>query len=120
MTFRAKIWAVALLFCLAFWWAVGSAAFAASCGLASWYGSESGNKTANGEFFDGTSLTVAHRTLPFGTKVRISFEKKSVTVRVNDRGPFVRGREFDLSRAAAERIGLRAKGVARVCWEIIK
>lgn len=99
---------------------VGTVPAAATCGLASWYGTESGSRTANGEFFDGSSMTVAHKTLPFGTKLRISLGKKSVLVRVNDRGPFIRGRELDLSRAAAKKIGLLPQGVARVCWEKIK
>jgi len=65
-------------------------------------------------------MTVAHKTLPFGTKLRVMLGGKSAIVRVNDRGPFVRGRSLDLSRAAAKKIGLLPKGVARICWEIIK
>lgn len=84
---------------------------------ASWYGTESGNRTANGERFNGTSITAAHRTLPFGTKLRVTYRGKSVTVRVNDRGPFIEGRSLDLSKAAAARIGLTAAGVAKVCME---
>jgi rare lipoprotein A len=99
---------------------VGTVPAAATCGLASWYGAESGSRTANGEFFDGTSMTVAHRTLPFGTKLRVTYDGKSTVVRVNDRGPFVRGRSMDLSRAVAKKIGLLPKGVAHVCWEKIK
>jgi rare lipoprotein A len=82
---------------------------------ASWYGTESGSRTANGEPFDGTSITAAHRTLPFGTKRRVTLDGKSVVVRINDRGPFIAGRGLDLSRAAAERIGLIREGVAWVC-----
>lgn len=88
---------------------------AAECVLASWYGTESGNRTANGEHFDGSSLTAAHRTLPFGTKLRVTYRGKSVVVRINDRGPYIKGRSLDLSRAAAQRIGLIPAGVARVC-----
>jgi len=88
---------------------------AAECGLASWYGSESGNRTANGEHFDGSSLTAAHRSLPFGTKLKVTFQGKSVVVRVNDRGPYVKGRSLDLSRAAAARIGLIKPGHGLVC-----
>lgn len=84
--------------------------------LASWYGTESGNRTANGERFDGSSLTAAHKTLPFGTRLRVSYRGRSVVVRVNDRGPFVRGRTLDLSRAAAKRIGMVSDGVGQVCW----
>lgn len=87
---------------------------------ASYYGAESGNRTANGERFNGSSLTAAHRTLPFGTKLRVTYRGKSVTVRVNDRGPFIRGRQLDLSRAAAERIGMVKAGVATVCVTRVK
>lgn len=89
---------------------------AAECARASWYGSESGSRTANGEHFDGSSLTAAHRTLPFGTKLRVTFQGKSVVVRINDRGPYVKGRALDLSKAAARRIGLIRPGHGRVCW----
>lgn len=85
--------------------------------VASWYGTESGNRTANGEHFDGTSLTAAHKTLPFGTRLKVTYQGKSVTVRVNDRGPYIKGRSLDLSHAAARKIGLTKAGVAtvRVC-----
>lgn len=82
---------------------------------ASWYGAESGNRTANGEPFNGSSLTAAHKTLPFGTKLRVSYKGRSVVVRINDRGPYSKGRQLDLSRAAAERIGMIRAGVANVC-----
>lgn len=81
---------------------------------ASHYGTESGNRTANGERFDGTSLTAAHRTLPFGTKLKVTYRGKSVVVRVNDRGPYIKGRSLDLSTAAARKIGLIKPGVAKV------
>ena len=87
---------------------------------ASWYGAESGNRTANGERFDGSSLTAAHRTLAFGTKLRVTYRGRSVTVRVNDRGPFIRGRQLDLSRAAAAKIGMVKAGVATVCVTRVK
>ena len=94
---------------------------AAECGRASWYGTESGNRTANGEHFDGSSLTAAHRTLPFGTKLRVTFQSKSVVVRINDRGPAKwTGRALDLSRAAARRIGLIRPGHGRVCWARVR
>ena len=89
---------------------------AAECALASWYGSESGSRTANGEHFDGSSLTAAHRSLKFGTKLRVTFQGKSVVVRINDRGPFIRGRVLDLSKAAAARLGMVRQGVGEVCW----
>lgn len=88
--------------------------------VASWYGTESGNRTANGEPFDGTSLTAAHKTLPFGTKLRVTYRGRSVVVRINDRGPFIRGRSLDLSRAAASRIGLIAPGHGRVCVVLLR
>lgn len=87
---------------------------------ASWYGAESGNRTANGERFDGSSLTAAHRALPFGAKLRVTYRGKSVTVRINDRGPYVKGRQLDLSRAAAAKIGMINAGVAAVCVTRVK
>jgi rare lipoprotein A len=99
--------------------------FARDCsgtvGLASWYGTESGTRTANGEHFDGRSLTAASRGLPFGTKLRVTYRGKSVVVRVNDRGPALRtGRFLDLSRSAAERIGMIGVGVGKVCAERLR
>lgn len=85
--------------------------------LASWYGHPyHGNKTASGETYNMYDMTAAHRTLPFGSKVRVCSKssKKCVNVRINDRGPFVHGRDIDLSRAAAEAIGLRSAGVGVV------
>ena len=93
---------------------------AASCSnmVASYYGQESGNRTANGERFTGESLTAAHRSLPFGTNLRVTYQGKSVVVRINDRGPAKwTKRDLDLSHAAAARIGLIHAGVGtvRVC-----
>ncbi len=100
--------------------------FAAATGLracemivASHYGTESGNRTANGERFDGSSLTAAHKTLPFGTRLRVTYRGKSVVVRINDRGPYIKGRSLDLSTAAARKLGMVRAGVARVCAERI-
>ena len=84
-------------------------------GLASWYGPGfQGRRTANGEKFNTHALTAAHKTLPFGTRVRVVNRQngRSVVVRINDRGPHVRGRVIDLSRAAARAIGL--SGAAKV------
>lgn len=84
---------------------------------ASWYGPGfNGKRTASGEIFDQDRLTAASRTLPLGSRVRVVDLRtgRSVTVRINDRGPYVRGRAIDLSRAAAERIGLKRVGVERV------
>lgn len=91
-------------------------------GQASWYGARfQGRPTASGEPFDMNRMTAAHRTLPFGTRIRVVNEAngKSVVVRVNDRGPFSGKRIIDLSRAAAEEIGLRNKGVGRVKLEVL-
>lgn len=84
---------------------------------ASWYGPKyDGRPTASGEIYDMNGLTAAHRSLPFGTRLRVTYPStgKSVVVKVNDRGPFVRGRELDLSYGAAQAIGLVQAGVARV------
>jgi rare lipoprotein A len=91
----------------------------ASHGLASFY--TEGAKTASGERFDPHELTAAHPTLPFGTKLRVTnvATGRSVTVRVNDRGPFVHGRVVDVSYAAAETIGLVGKGVAEVQLDVV-
>lgn len=92
-------------------------------GVASWYGEEfAGRTTANGEIFDPTQLTAAHRTLPFGTIVDISNPRngQSVRVRINDRGPYIGGRLIDLSYAAAQKIGLVEPGIGEVDLRIIK
>ena len=87
------------------------------------YGNEfAGRKTASGELFDPTALTMAHRTLPFGTRVRVTNleNQRSVEVVVNDRGPFVAGRIADLSEAAARRIGMVADGVVEALLDILR
>jgi rare lipoprotein A len=82
--------------------------------IASWYGPGfQGNLTANGERYNQYGLTAAHKTLPFGTRLRVCF-KRCAVVRVNDRGPYADGRSLDLSKGAAERIGLTRSGVGRV------
>lgn len=89
-------------------------------GVASWYGkSHHGRTTANGEKFDMEALTAAHRTLPFGTIVKVTnlSNNRSVTVRINDRGPYVAGRIIDLSARAARDLGITENGVARVRLE---
>ncbi|MBT2133374.1 septal ring lytic transglycosylase RlpA family protein [Croceibacterium sp. LX-88] len=84
-------------------------------GVASWYGREfEGRRTASGERFDPDEYTAAHRTLPFGSKVRVSRNGHSVVVRINDRGPFHGNRVIDLSQAAAEDLGIRSAGSGRV------
>ena len=102
--------------------APSQALFTAQEGMASWYGPGfAGRTTSNGEIFDPSQMTAAHRTLPFGTRVRVtSLETgSSVEVRINDRGPFKAGRIIDLSRAAADRIGMLGSGVARVRVEVV-
>ncbi len=82
-------------------------------GAASWYGPGfHGKRTANGETFNTHALTAAHKTLPFGTEVRVTNERtgKSVVVRINDRGPYAHGRVIDLSKAAAEAVGIAGVG----------
>jgi len=92
-------------------------------GVASYYGRRfHGRRTANGETFDMNAMTAAHRTLPFGSMVRVTNPRngRSVVVRVNDRGPFVEGREIDISRAAAEEIGLIRRGHGEVELELLE
>jgi rare lipoprotein A len=88
-------------------------------GMASYYGNESGSRTASGQRFNQSAMTCAHRSLPFGTKLRVTHGGQSVVVTVNDRGPFVRGRVLDLSTGAARAIGLTSAGVGRVTAEVI-
>ena len=92
-------------------------------GMASYYGgSWHGKKTANGEIFNENSLTAAHKTLPFGTRVKVTNldNGKSVVVRINNRGPYSKGRVIDLSKAAFSRIASISKGVTRVKLEVAK
>ncbi|XVJ52357.1 MAG: septal ring lytic transglycosylase RlpA family protein [Vampirovibrio sp.] len=84
-------------------------------GIASWYGPGfHGRTTASGKKFDQNAMTVAHKSLPFGTKLRVESNGKSVIVTVNDRGPFVKGRVIDLSKAAARQLGIDKSGTAQV------
>ncbi len=88
----------------------------AQCGNASWYALHS--RTASGERMDPAAMTAAHRSLPFGTRLNVTNKRNghSVTVRVNDRGPFVRGRILDLSKGAAEKLGFVGAGHTQVCF----
>ncbi|MCM2396949.1 septal ring lytic transglycosylase RlpA family protein [Rhizobium daejeonense] len=96
-----------------------SAHAASSCGGASWYALRS--KTASGERMNPSNLTAAHKSLRFGTKLKVTNARngKSVVVRINDRGPFIRGRVLDLSKAAAQNIGMISSGHGKVCYEVI-
>jgi rare lipoprotein A len=87
----------------------------AQCGKASWYALTS--KTASGERMNPSAMTAAHRTLPLGTKVTVVNKRngKSVTVRINDRGPFIKGRIIDLSKGAASKLGFIKSGHTSVC-----
>jgi rare lipoprotein A len=97
-----------------------AAATDGSIGIASFYKYES--KTASGERFDPGALTAAHRTLPFGTRLRVTnvATGQSVTVRVNDRGPFIAGRVVDVSHSAAEALGMIDRGITKVKLEVEK
>lgn len=91
-------------------------------GKASYYADKfHGGKTASGEIYDHSKKTAAHLTLPFGTKVRVTNQanKKSVVVKINDRGPFVKGRIIDLSKSAAEKLKFLDKGIVDVKIEVL-
>jgi len=88
-------------------------------GMASYYGNETGSKTASGQRFNQNAMTAAHRSLPFGTRLRVTHGGRSVVVTINDRGPFIRGRVLDLSTGAARAIGLTGAGVGRVTAEVV-
>lgn len=86
-----------------------------TCGRASWYALTS--MTASGQMMNPDAMTAAHRSLPFGTKVKVVNQTngREVTVTINDRGPFIKGRIIDLSRAAATHLGFKNAGVTKVC-----
>jgi rare lipoprotein A len=88
-------------------------------GMASFYGNESGSKTASGARFNQNAMTAAHRSLPFGTRLRVTHGGRSVVVTINDRGPFIRGRVLDLSTGAARAVGLTGAGVGHVTAQVI-
>lgn len=90
-------------------------------GLASWYGFESGNRTATGQHFNPNGLSAAHKTLPLPTRVRVTNLEngKSTTLVVNDRGPFIPGRLIDLSYGAAKMLKMHRRGTARVLVEAL-
>ena len=105
----------ALGFCLLAAALFSSAEAYAQCGRASWYALKS--RTASGEMMNPAAMTAAHRTLPFGSKVKVINQKngRSIVVRINDRGPFVKGRVLDLSKAAAQKLGFLNAGHTPVC-----
>lgn len=91
-------------------------------GMASFYAAKfNGRRTASGEIFNNSAMTAAHRSLPFGTQVKVTNVRngRSVVVRINDRGPYAKGRVIDLTKAAAKKIGLSRSGVARVKLEVL-
>ena len=110
----ARVWLAAAVLIAAGGLFIRPVAAATQCGKASWY--EHTSRTASGERGNPDGFTAAHRSLPFGTRVQVVNLQngRSVSVRVNDRGPFVAGRVIDVSRAAAEELGFRNRGVARV------
>lgn len=98
---------------------VGSTSTRRISGIASHYDNKSGRKTASGARFDEDAMTAAHLSLPFGTRLRVTYAGRSVVVTINDRGPFVRGRILDLSIGAARAIGLTDQGIGRVVAEVM-
>lgn len=116
-SFRAPVIAACVLTITAAMTPVAHAA--KGCGGASWYALHS--KTASGERMNPSRLTAAHRSLRFGTKLKVTNSRngKAVIVRINDRGPFIRGRVLDLSKAAAREIGMIASGTAKVCFSVV-
>ena len=90
------------------------------CGVASWYALD-GRRTANGEIMNSSKMTAAHKSLPFGTKVQVTNLRngKSAVVRINDRGPFIRGRALDVSKGAARKLGFTGRGHTRVAMKIL-
>ncbi len=118
--------ATVLMFLLCLFAAGTSPAFDAAGheldGYASWYaGKFQGRVTASGEVFDTNEMTAAHRTLPFGTVVEVTHlaSGRTVEVRINDRGPFIEGRVIDLSRAAADELGMTGEGIAAVRLQLV-
>ncbi len=100
----------------------GGRVLSVETGTGSWYGGKyHGRKTASGEVFDQHALTAAHRSLPFGTRVRVSnlAKDRSVILRINDRGPFIRGRVIDVSRRAAVELGFLHEGLAELRIEVL-
>jgi len=122
MTRKTLFYRLPILIFLALLIPAETAAALTETGLASWYGGKfQGRQTASGEIFDTAKLTAAHKTLAFGTLVKVVNldNQKEITVRINDRGPFVEGRIIDLSQAAALALEMVGSGVARVTIEVL-
>jgi rare lipoprotein A len=85
---------------------------------ASWY--MHGKRTANGERFNPDGMTAAHKSLPFGTKLHLTYNGRTVIVRINDRGPFITGRQLDLSRGAARQLGCIERGSCKVIYRVVR
>ncbi|MEZ4749042.1 MAG: septal ring lytic transglycosylase RlpA family protein [Bdellovibrionota bacterium] len=118
-----KSFQLGILFLLFLAWCPLGVAGSATKGMASWYGKKyHGRTTASGATFNMNEMTAAHRTLPFGTQVRVTrvSSGKSVVVTINDRGPFAKNRIIDLSRKAASQLGIIKKGQAMVKIEVLK
>lgn len=113
ISFRPRAASLALAFAAI----VAATSANAQCGSASWYALTS--KTASGERMNPAAMTAAHRSLPFGSKVRVTNQRngKSVMVRINDRGPFIRGRVIDVSKAAANALGFVSAGHTKICMQ---
>jgi len=121
----AKRHAIAITACVSLMWVVTAVdpAFGETRGLASWYGRESGRFTANGERFNPDGISCAHRTLPFGTRVKVTdlSTDRSVVCRISDRGPALRThRIIDLSYGAAKALGIVQRGTAEVRIDVVK
>ncbi len=116
---RIGAFGMAIVVCTAMVGLASQAEAASQCGKASWY--KMGTKTASGEKMNARALAAAHKSLPFGTKVRVEnlSNGRSVVVRINDRGPFTGGRVIDLTQGAAEKIGMVNSGVARVKMTVV-
>ena len=115
----AAVSAAALALGAGLYFATPAEAGPAQCGRASWYALTS--KTASGERMNPAAMTAAHRSLPFGSKVRVINKRngKAVVVRINDRGPFIRGRIIDVSKAAAQALGFIRSGHTSICIQKI-
>lgn len=97
-----------------------TSAATASTVTTSWYGKKwNGRTTASGEIFNHRKMTAAHKSLPLGTQLLVGHGNRKVLVRVNDRGPYVKGRNLDVSEAVAVRLGIKKKGVCRVHVQVI-